>query len=438
MGADQYGYAYDPIGNRLTSTKNQATTTYTANPLNQYTAISGDPDPTYDDDGNMLALRSLGEGGTSQSDWTCQWDAKNRLIEAVQTPVQTGSKKLAFAYDYMSRRYSKKVYVYTAASEYELQSSTVFLYDSWNIIRELDAMNGNAVIRSHVWGLDLSQTLQGAGGVGGLLGTLTSDSSLLAACYDANGNITEYVASDGAIAAHYAYNAFGDVVASSGASAGDFPHHFSTKYQDDETSLYYYGFRYYAPEMGRWTTRDPLEEVEGLNLLSFVENRPVDSYDLLGMAGCVRVPANPIDTATCEELEQAKRCFEKGRDDTRRATEEELYGNRDELFQRIREKGSAPVGELGRGVVGEGKKLPERVQQIVHYYEIPAIPFNRRPENRRHPGARMGDNPQVNAKDWGEAEVQRLNNLIAELEAKIAEKKCCDDKKRGGEKKPEK
>ncbi len=294
MGADQYGYAYDPIGNRTSYTKNQAATTYTANQLNQYTAISGQPDPTYDDDGNMLALRSLGEGGLNQGDWTCQWDAENRLIEAVQTPVQTDSKKLTFSYDYMSRRYSKKVYVYTAASQYELQSSIAFVYDGWNMIRELDAMNGNAAIRSHVWGLDLSQTLQGAGGVGGLLGTLTSDSSLLTACYDANGNIGEYVASDGTVAAHYEYDPFGNTTASSGASAGELPHRFSSKYLDGETGLYYYGYRYFSPQLGRWLVKDRVGIRGGPNSLAFAGNCPLSSWDLLGLAGmAIEPPGRP-------------------------------------------------------------------------------------------------------------------------------------------------
>ncbi len=189
----------------------------------------------------------------------------------METPVQTGAKKLTFGYDHMSRRYSKKVYVYTAASQYELQSSIAFVYDGWSMIRELDARNGNAVIRSHVWGLDLPGSLQGAGlsaiaqratagGVGGLLGTLTSDSSLLTACYDANGNIGEYVASDGTIAVHYEFDPFGNTTDSSGTSAGVFPHRFSSKYLDGETGLYYYGYRYYAPGIGRWVSRDPIGE----------------------------------------------------------------------------------------------------------------------------------------------------------------------------------
>jgi RHS repeat-associated protein len=40
------------------------------------------------------------------------------------------------------------------------------------------------------------------------------------------------------------------------------PYRFSTKYQDDETDLLYYGYRYYNTSMGRWNNRDPLRETE--------------------------------------------------------------------------------------------------------------------------------------------------------------------------------
>ncbi len=38
------------------------------------------------------------------------------------------------------------------------------------------------------------------------------------------------------------------------------PFRFSTKYQDDETDLLYYGYRYYNASTGRWNSRDPIEE----------------------------------------------------------------------------------------------------------------------------------------------------------------------------------
>ena len=60
------------------------------------------------------------------------------------------------------------------------------------------------------------------------------------------------------------------------------PFRFSTKYQDDETDLLYYGYRYYNASTGRWLSRDPLDERGGKNLLSFVANNPVSYIDRLG------------------------------------------------------------------------------------------------------------------------------------------------------------
>ena len=65
--------------------------------------------------------------------------------------------------------------------------------------------------------------------------------------------------------------------------ADTFRHRFSTKYLDDETGFYYYGHRYYAPELTRWTTRDPIEEDGGLNLYSFCGNDGVNRVDNLGL-----------------------------------------------------------------------------------------------------------------------------------------------------------
>jgi len=50
------------------------------------------------------------------------------------------------------------------------------------------------------------------------------------------------------------------------------PFRFSTKYQDDETDLLYYGHRYYNASTGRWPNRDPIEEQGGLNVYGFVRN----------------------------------------------------------------------------------------------------------------------------------------------------------------------
>lgn len=51
------------------------------------------------------------------------------------------------------------------------------------------------------------------------------------------------------------------------------------------------GYRYYMPEVGRWCSRDPAEELGGLNQFSFLENDPLNGGDLLGLVDFVTNPA---------------------------------------------------------------------------------------------------------------------------------------------------
>jgi len=53
----------------------------------------------------------------------------------------------------------------------------------------------------------------------------------------------------------------------------------------DATGLYYYGFRYYQPWLGRWLNPDPAGTVDGLNLFRMVRNNPVLLHDPNGLAG---------------------------------------------------------------------------------------------------------------------------------------------------------
>ena len=72
---------------------------------------------------------------------------------------------------------------------------------------------------------------------------------------------------------------FGEVLRATGPMAKANPFRFSTKYQDDETDLLYYGLRYYNASAGRWMSSDPIEERGGLGLYVFVRNQPLTYYD---------------------------------------------------------------------------------------------------------------------------------------------------------------
>ncbi|MEN9535939.1 MAG: hypothetical protein RIR37_1212 [Verrucomicrobiota bacterium] len=290
---------YDAIGNRtfaekgapqIPTTPGLNTTGYTANALNQYNAITayntsgvaGTPiAPVFDADGNMEQGPLPVSPGTN---CTLVWDAENRLIEVKSASNVTLVK---YAYDALSRRISRNV----SASP---NSYTLYLYDGWNCIAEWNANSQSATLTTtRTWGLDLSSTPQGAGGVGGLLSEKQGNNTFYPT-YDGNGNISEYLAADGSTAAHYEYDPFGNIVKESYASAYDtssFSYKFSTKPLDQATGLYYYGYRYYDPKNGRWPSRDPIEEEGGVNLYGFVGNNGVNRVDYLGLWG----PNPPID-----------------------------------------------------------------------------------------------------------------------------------------------
>ncbi len=248
-----------------------------ANSLNQYTAISSQPSAfSYDEDGNMTQYVRPSDGKIMN----LTWGAENRLLSIEPAIPQSGDKKVENVYDGQSRRVRKTVSTYNGS--WSVTKDEKFLYDGWNLAAAYNPGN-NALLRTCTFGLDLSGSLQGAGGVGGLLAI--DDGAAHAYTFDANGNVSEVLDNSGSVVAHYEYDPFGNTMTVSGGYAAVNVYRFSTKYQDDESGFYYYGHRFYSPELGRWPSRDPIEEQGGENLYGFVANNPVNLIDLLGELG---------------------------------------------------------------------------------------------------------------------------------------------------------
>jgi len=279
VNAEYRKYLYGPIGNRTSATEGASTgakqLTYTANLLNQYTLIASpvEASPGYDADGNLTAAPA---GIAGAVDTLLKYDAENRLISVEPQAPAAGSTKVEFVYDYMSRRTAKKVSAY-AGGAWSLQSTSTFIYDGWNLICERNTAATTPVY--YTWGLDLSGTLQGAGGIGGLLARV-KDGAAQQYTFDGNGNVAQLISSTGDIVAQYEYDPYGNGI----VATGDNPFRFSTKFFDDETGLLYYGYRFYSPVLGRWLNRDPLGQQGGLNLYGFATNSPLNQGDYLGLA----------------------------------------------------------------------------------------------------------------------------------------------------------
>jgi len=279
---------------------------------------------THDADGNL----------TQDGRWHYTWDGENRLVRvssANTNPAVGPQQWVEFEYDWQGRRISKKV---GAAGSGVATNDLRFVYDGWNVAAILNS--DFSLFTSFAWGLDLSGTLQGAGGVGGLL-WMTVPSGANAGryfcAYDGNGNVMALVsAADGSVAARYEYGPFGELIRATGPMAKVNPFRFSTKYQDEETGLVYYGYRYYDPGTGRWLNRDPLGEPgfellrgrqlnllgDGPNLCTFTHNNPVNYYDVDGCVAPVLIFSigNAINNGilACYYCYQLKKCLETAHD----------------------------------------------------------------------------------------------------------------------------
>ena len=183
----------------------------------------------YDADGNL----------TNDGRWSYTWDGENRLVN--MTSLSGGPAgsllKLDFGYDFAGRRVQKLVSTNQAGTtNYVAQYTNRFVYDGWNVVAVLNP--NSTLAASFMWGLDVSGTPWGAGGVGGLLAENLAGNGVQFAVNDGMGNVAALVsAANGTKTAAYEYDPFGGELRVSGAVGKMNPIRFSSKYTDDELGL---------------------------------------------------------------------------------------------------------------------------------------------------------------------------------------------------------
>jgi RHS repeat-associated protein len=228
----------------------------------------------YDANGNLIndGLRSFA------------YDDENQLIQ-VSVSNQWMSQ---FAYDGKMRRRIRTEFGWQSSSSNWVQTNQVlYVYDGNLVIQERDI--NNLPTTTYTRGKDLSGSLEGAGGIGGLLSRTAqsyADAPLAGHSFyhcDGNGNITMLIDSSQGIVAKYLYDAFGNVLSTSGLLANANVYQFSSKERHLNSGLVYYLYRYYDPNLQRWPNRDPLEELAGINLYAYILNNPIDKIDRWGL-----------------------------------------------------------------------------------------------------------------------------------------------------------
>jgi RHS repeat-associated protein len=194
--------------------------------------------------------------------------------------------KSEFTYDGRMRCRVEKNFAWTG-SAWQQTNEVRFVYDGNVIVQHRDANNLPTLTLTR--GLDLSGPAgagQGAGGIGGLLAM--SESSAVNAQHsyfhsDGNGNVTMLINGLQLAVAKYTYDPFGNTLSISGPKALVNRYRFSSKPVHDLSGTYDFLYRRYLPDLQRWLNRDPIEELDGVNLYGYVGNSPVGMWDFLGL-----------------------------------------------------------------------------------------------------------------------------------------------------------
>jgi RHS repeat-associated protein len=174
-----------------------------------------------------------------------------------------------------------------SSGQWVLASETRSVYDGMRVIQERN-INGVPTV-AYTRGPDLSGTLEGAGGIGGLLARSEWDGSAWSrhAFYhsDGVGNVTALAVPNGndiALAGSYRYDPFGRLIGTPTGLAAINTQRYSSKDWHNPSGFYYFGYRFYDPATQRWLNRDPIGEEGGVNLYGYVGNNPLTYWDAFG------------------------------------------------------------------------------------------------------------------------------------------------------------
>lgn len=259
-------YAYDSLYNPVESL-NQACR---VNEINQLISNSKGHF-TYDQNGNLIKKIH------DQQVIHYSYDALNRLIRVEAEKKQAKE----YRYDAFNRRIQEQSFLWSEKDAQWLPKATYkYLYDGEREIGKINQLNEISELR--VLGL-------GKGAEIGAAIALELEGEIYAPIHDTQGSVRCLIDQEGQVAEFYRYQAFGEeeifdqLNRPTPVSQIKNPWRYFSKRVDDFSNLIFFGLRNYDPDMGRWTTPDPLFFGDTPNVYAFVKNDPLNNYDLHGL-----------------------------------------------------------------------------------------------------------------------------------------------------------
>jgi len=214
---------------------------YTANGLDQYSAIGG-ASLAYDGNGNLS-----GDGVS-----TFGYDSENRLRSVANAKLSA-----SLAYDALGRLRQSVVGATT----------TNLLYAGTQLLAEYDGTG--ALQRRYVHGENIDEPLIW------YEGESTANKSWLYA--DHLGSVVAAAQASGTASALYTYGPFGEPDVDAGVRF-----RFTGQQYLSELGLSYFKARFYSPSLGRFLQTDPVGHTDELNLHTYANNDPINATDPTG------------------------------------------------------------------------------------------------------------------------------------------------------------
>ena len=309
-----YSLQYDGKNNVTSVTdNNNNVTNYTYNTLSQLTGENVGSDVytyTYDAGGNVTGVlknnvsqHTFTYGNSAWKDQLTKYDSTNIVYNSDGCPVSYGNLNYYWVGNNLLSRINSTIkYYYTGLGKRYKKIvngvTTEYVY-SGDLLMEQVCGDDTIIFCYDYYGKPIGFNLNGAS---------------YFYVYDCLDNITNVVSSDGStIVATYTYNAWGEILSSSGSHASVNPIRYKGYYYDEETGYYFLKTRYYNPKWHRFLSPDS-DMIAGdniflgCNMYSYCYGNPVIYSDSEGKAPKL---LNFVSNVACEVIRVGSKTIAK-------------------------------------------------------------------------------------------------------------------------------